>query len=44
MNFVSGHGNFGSVLKGVYSIANGKSLAVAVKTLKEEDIPNQKVF
>ena len=38
-----GHGNFGSVMKGVYMISNGKSIAVAVKTLKEENIPNQQV-
>eukprot|EP00794_Sanderia_malayensis_P007957 gene7957-8815_t len=37
-----GHGNFGSVLKGVYVMPNGRSVPVAVKTLKEEDIPNQK--
>ena len=30
-------------MKGLYSISSGRSLAVAVKTLKEEDIPNQKV-
>ncbi|XP_065069425.1 tyrosine-protein kinase SYK-like [Rhopilema esculentum] len=36
-----GHGNFGSVMKGIYMIPNGKSIAVAVKTLKEENIPNQ---
>ncbi|XP_065679732.1 tyrosine-protein kinase SYK-like isoform X1 [Hydra vulgaris] len=37
-----GHGNFGSVVKGVYLLKNNKSVAVAVKTLKEEDIPGQK--
>ena len=39
-----GHGNFGSVMKGVYSISPGRSVAVAVKTLKEENIPNQQVI
>ncbi|XP_065657698.1 uncharacterized protein LOC136082409 [Hydra vulgaris] len=37
-----GQGNFGSVVKGVYMLKNNKSVAVAVKTLKEEDIPGQK--
>ncbi|XP_065657700.1 uncharacterized protein LOC101239033 isoform X3 [Hydra vulgaris] len=37
-----GQGNFGSVVKGVYMLKNNKYVAVAVKTLKEEDIPGQK--
>jgi len=35
-----GHGNFGSVMMGIYSM-HGKPVPVAVKTLKTEDIPNQ---
>ena len=41
--FQTGHGNFGSVMKGLYTLRPGKNIAVAVKTLKEEDIPSQKV-
>ena len=42
MQLFLGHGNFGSVVKGVYSMS-GASVAVAIKTLKTEDIPNQEV-
>ena len=37
-----GQGNFGSVVKGIYSMG-GTHVAVAIKTLKTEDIPNQEV-
>jgi len=37
-----GHGNFVSVMKGTYMLPTSKTMAVAVKTLKEEDIPGQK--
>ena len=38
-----GHGNFGSVMKGTYTLSSNKKIPVAVKTLKDEDIPGQKV-
>lgn len=38
-----GHGNFGAVKKGQYTLPSGKQISVAVKTLKEEDLPGQKV-
>ena len=31
-------------MKGTYILKSSKKVAVAVKTLKEEDIPGQKVF
>ncbi|XP_057299768.1 tyrosine-protein kinase SYK-like [Hydractinia symbiolongicarpus] len=37
-----GEGNFGSVKKGTYVLPKGNQILVAVKTLKEEDIPGQK--
>lgn len=37
-----GQGNFGSVLKGVYKLSNGKKIEVAVKQLKTEGIATQK--
>jgi len=37
-----GHGNFGSVMKGIFTLANNQKISVAVKTLKEEDIPSQR--
>lgn len=37
-----GHGNFGSVMKGTYILQSNKKIPVAVKTLKDEDIPGQK--
>ena len=37
-----GHGNFGSVMMGIYTMG-GRPVPVAVKTLKTEDIPNQQV-
>ena len=43
-SFHLGQGNFGSVMKGTYVLKPSKKVAVAVKTLKEEDIPGQKVY
>ena len=40
---IIGHGNFGSVMKGTYMLTTGKKIPVAVKTLKDEDMPGQKV-
>jgi len=42
--FNLGHGNFGSVMKGTYILSASKKIPIAVKTLKEEDIPGQKVW
>ena len=39
----SGHGNFGSVLKGEYTKSNGEKIPVAVKKLKSEEMNNPKV-
>ena len=41
--FQSGHGNFGSVLKGEYTKLNGEVIPVAVKKLKSEEMNNPKV-
>ena len=38
-----GHGNFGSVMKGIYVKSNNQKLSVAIKTLKEDEIPGQRV-
>lgn len=45
MNFYSwtGHGNFGSVLKGEYTKGDGEKIPVAVKKLKSEEMNNPKV-
>ncbi|KAK3747566.1 hypothetical protein QZH41_015791 [Actinostola sp. cb2023] len=37
-----GHGNFGSVLKGTYTLPNGDQIPVAVKRLKSEELNNPK--
>lgn len=37
-----GAGNFGSVMRGVFR-RNGQSIPVAIKTLKQDDIPNAEV-
>ena len=39
----TGHGNFGSVLKGEYTKGNGEKIPVAVKKLKSEEMNNPKV-
>ncbi len=39
----TGHGNFGSVLKGEYTKGNGETIPVAVKKLKSEEMNNPKV-
>lgn len=39
----SGHGNFGSVLKGEYTKSDGEKIPVAVKKLKSEEMNNPKV-
>ena len=39
----TGHGNFGSVLKGEYTKLNGEKIPVAVKKLKSEEMNNPKV-
>ena len=44
LSYPAGSGNFGSVLLGTYCLPRTRSrVQVAVKTLKVEDIPNQKV-
>ena len=30
-------------MKGIFTLQNGKKISVAVKTLKDEDIPSQRV-
>ena len=45
MDFVThftGAGNFGSVMRGIYS-RNGQRIPVAIKTLKQDDVPNAEV-
>ena len=39
---ITGAGNFGSVMKGVYQ-RGGQSIPVAVKTLKQDELPNAEV-
>ena len=39
----TGHGNFGSVLKGEYTKGDGEKIPVAVKKLKSEEMNNPKV-
>ena len=39
---LTGAGNFGSVMRGIYS-RNGQRIPVAIKTLKQDDVPNAEV-
>ena len=40
---LTGAGNFGSVMRGIYK-RGGQRIPVAIKTLKQDDVPNAEVI
>ena len=43
VDFLTGAGNFGSVMRGIYK-RGGQRIPVAIKTLKQDDVPNAEVI